>query len=42
MKITETDGRTDMTKVMVAFRIFANAPHKRLFLLGLRALDLGV
>ena len=39
---SHTDGRTDMMKVLVAFRNFANAHDKRLFLLGLRALDLGV
>jgi hypothetical protein len=26
----ETDGRTDMTKLIVAFGSFANAPNKKL------------
>jgi len=30
----EWDGRTDMTKLMVAFRNFANAPKKVTFALA--------
>ena len=29
VKLFHTDGRTDMTKKIVAFRHFANAPEKR-------------
>jgi len=28
-KLFHTDGRTDMTKILVAFRNFANAPKNR-------------
>jgi hypothetical protein len=37
-ELFHTDGRTDMTKLMVVFRNFANVPKKVKFTLCLKAI----